>query len=76
MSEVPPTRIEKHSLLVAGHRTSISLERAFWRALVSAAQEDAVSVTALVSRIDAARDGNLSGAIRVFLLQRALADAG
>ena len=75
MSQLPPTRIEKHSIVVAGHRTSVSLERAFWSALEDAAREEAVSITSLVSRIDGEREGNLSSAIRVFLLQRAQAVA-
>jgi predicted DNA-binding ribbon-helix-helix protein len=61
----------KRSLTIAGHRTSITLEDAFWRELKSAATEMAVSVTALVSAIDAAREpAGLSAAIRVFLLTR------
>ena len=62
---------KKRSLTIAGHRTSITLEDAFWRALKRAASEMNVSVTALVSTIDAAREpASLSAAIRVFLLLR------
>jgi predicted DNA-binding ribbon-helix-helix protein len=64
----------KHSLMVAGHRTSVSLERAFWDALKAAAAEDGCSLAALVTRIDAARgEANLSSALRVFALERAQA---
>jgi predicted DNA-binding ribbon-helix-helix protein len=64
----------KHSLVVAGHRTSVSLERAFWEALKAAAAEDGCSLAALVARIDAARgEANLSSALRVFALERAQA---
>ncbi|WP_439816247.1 ribbon-helix-helix domain-containing protein [Zavarzinia sp. CC-PAN008] len=61
----------KRSITVAGHRTSISLEDAFWDALVEAARAERVSIAALVARIDEGRGGNLSSAIRVWLLYRA-----
>jgi predicted DNA-binding ribbon-helix-helix protein len=62
---------KKRSLTIAGHRTSITLEDAFWRELKAAAAELDVSVTALASAIDAAREpASLSAAIRVFLLTR------
>ena len=62
---------KKRSLTIAGHRTSITLEDAFWRELKVAAAEMDVSVTALASAIDAARaPASLSAAIRVFLLAR------
>ena len=62
---------KKRSLTIAGHRTSITLEDAFWRELKAAAAEMKVSVTALVAAIDAARESaSLSAAIRVFLLTR------
>jgi predicted DNA-binding ribbon-helix-helix protein len=61
----------KRSLTIAGHRTSITLEDAFWRELKVAAAEMGMSVSALVSAIDAAREpASLSAAIRVFLLGR------
>jgi predicted DNA-binding ribbon-helix-helix protein len=73
---VPPTALAKHSLVVAGHRTSVSLERAFWDALKAAAAEEGCSLAALVARVDAARgEANLSSALRVFALERALAKA-
>jgi predicted DNA-binding ribbon-helix-helix protein len=61
----------KRSLTIAGHRTSITLEDAFWRELQTAARNMGLSVSALVSAIDAAREpASLSAAIRVFLLLR------
>lgn len=70
-----PTAIVKHSLVVAGHRTSISLEDAFWQALKAAAAARGLSVAALVAEIDAGRGAaNLSSAIRVFLLCKARRD--
>ena len=65
-------RVVKRSLAIAGHRTSISLEDAFWDALREAAERRGSSVQALVGEIDAGRAGqNLSSAIRVFLLREA-----
>jgi len=62
---------KKRSLTIAGHRTSITLEDAFWHELKEAAAEKDVSVTALASAIDSARgQAGLSAAIRVFLLGR------
>jgi predicted DNA-binding ribbon-helix-helix protein len=62
--------IVKHSLAIAGHRTSISLEQAFWDGLKSEAARRNLSVAALVTEIDAMRgNANLSSAIRVFILQ-------
>jgi predicted DNA-binding ribbon-helix-helix protein len=61
----------KRSLTIAGHRTSITLEDAFWRELKAAAAEMGLSVSALAAAIDAAREpASLSAAIRVFLLNR------
>ena len=72
----PEAAIAKHSLLVAGHQTSISLEAIFWDALKREATRRAVSVAALVAEIDAERgDANLSSAIRVDLFRRLLAAA-
>jgi predicted DNA-binding ribbon-helix-helix protein len=64
--------INKHSLAIAGHRTSISLEHIFWEALRRLATARGISVPALVAEIDATRGiANLSSAIRVFVLTAA-----
>jgi predicted DNA-binding ribbon-helix-helix protein len=61
----------KHSLTIAGHRTSLSLEPEFWDALQKAATARGQTVAALVAEIDAGRHGrNLSSAIRVWLFER------
>lgn len=60
--------LKKRSVVVAGHRTSISLEDAFWRALAEIARTRGISLNALVSEIDEERGGNLSSAIRVYVL--------
>jgi predicted DNA-binding ribbon-helix-helix protein len=59
----------KHSVRIAGHATSVSLETAFWEALCEIAQRRRMSVNALLSAIDAERGGNLSSAIRLFVLE-------
>ena len=70
-ASAPATRIAKHSLVIAGHRTSISLEDAFWKGLKTIAAADQRSLASLVADIDAARaEANLSSAIRVFVLER------
>ena len=64
------TRVVKHSLVIAGHRTSVSIEDAFWRRLRRIAAERGLSVNALAATVDASRgDANLSSAIRVFVLE-------
>lgn len=69
-----PTRLRKRSLDIAGHRTSVSLEDAFWDALREIAAAQGVSLAGLIARIDAGRAGeNLSSAIRVYVLEQARA---
>lgn len=63
--------IKKRSVLVAGHATSISLEDVFWKALSDIASTEDRSLNELVSAIDQVRSGNLSSAIRVFVLKHA-----
>jgi len=58
----------KHSVRIAGHATSVSLEAAFWRALGEIAERRRRSVNSLLAEIDAGRTGNLSSAIRLFVL--------
>ena len=60
--------IIKRSVRIAGHPTSVSLEPAFWDALCEIAARRGVSLNALLSSIDAERSGNLSSAIRLFVL--------
>ena len=62
--------LTKHSVMIAGHRTSVSLEDPFWAALREVAEARGQSVQALIGAIDAGRGGqNLSSAIRVFVLE-------
>ncbi|MCJ2033458.1 ribbon-helix-helix domain-containing protein [Methylobacterium sp. J-068] len=63
------TGVTKRSVMIAGHRTSVSLEDPFWDALREIAAARGQSVQALIGVIDAGREGqNLSSAIRVFVL--------
>lgn len=69
--------VAKRSLSVAGHRTSVSLEAAFWAALREESVRRGLSIARLAAEIDAARgEANLSSAIRVHLLRSALARGG
>lgn len=59
----------KRSIVIAGHKTSVSLEDAFWRGLKEIAVSRRVTLSDLVASIDSGRpDGNLSSAIRLFVL--------
>jgi predicted DNA-binding ribbon-helix-helix protein len=60
----------KRSLTLRGHRTSVSLEDAFWQAFRDIAEERGVPLNALAAEIDAARDleTGLASAIRLFVL--------
>ena len=64
------SRPVKRSFTIAGHRTSVSLEAAFWDAVKAAASSEQVSVARLIGRIDATRGASgLSSAVRVWILQ-------
>ncbi len=62
--------IRKHSVSLRGHRTSFSLEDEFWNEAVAIASRRNLSIAALLTEIDEARDptSNLSSAIRVHVL--------
>ena len=61
--------VVKRSIVIAGHKTSVSLEDAFWNALKEIAGERDPTLSDLVASIDTARElGNLSSAIRLFVL--------
>jgi predicted DNA-binding ribbon-helix-helix protein len=66
--------LQKRSMRIAGHRTSIALEPEFWQALEQVARARALSLPALIASIDAARadeapDASLASAVRVHVLQ-------
>ena len=63
--------IVKHSVVIGGHKTSVSLEDAFWKALREIARRRQMTVSELIETIDADRkEGNLSSAIRLFVLEQ------
>ena len=61
--------VVKRSIVITGHKTSVSLEDAFWGGLKEIAQAQGATVTQTVTQIDETRQqGNLSSAIRLFVL--------
>jgi predicted DNA-binding ribbon-helix-helix protein len=64
--------MKKRSITIAGHRTSLSLEEAFWVELKRLADQEGLSLSALITRIDARRDLkiNLSSALRLYVLEQ------
>jgi predicted DNA-binding ribbon-helix-helix protein len=61
--------VVKRSIVIAGHKTSVSLEDAFWRALKEIAIGRDKTLSDVVAEIDTGRPhGNLSSAIRLFVL--------
>jgi predicted DNA-binding ribbon-helix-helix protein len=61
--------IRKRSVTLAGHRTSVSVEDEFWEALKALAQEQHLTLAELLTRIDTDRPGNLSSAVRLYVLK-------
>ena len=62
------TAIIKRSIVIKGHKTSVSLENEFWEGLQEIAKHKSISLSALVELINHARDNNnLSSAIRVYV---------
>jgi predicted DNA-binding ribbon-helix-helix protein len=60
----------KHSIIIDGHKTSVSLEDVFWNALRDIARERRETLSHLVASIDANRQAaNLSSALRIFILR-------
>ena len=62
------SRPKRRSVIVSGHRTSVSVETAFWYELATIAKRRGLSINALVSEIDDVRLGSLSAAIRLYVL--------
>ncbi|MFO1086671.1 MAG: ribbon-helix-helix domain-containing protein [Reyranellaceae bacterium] len=66
--------MRKRSVTIDGHRTSVSLEDAFWTELAALARERGLSLNALIAEIDHARvaaggSTNLSSALRLHVLE-------
>jgi len=69
--------VVKRSIVIAGHKTSVSLEDAFWSGLKEIAHGRDMTLSDLVASIDGGRgDGNLSSAIRLFVLDHYREAAG
>ena len=64
--------VVKRSIVIEGHKTSISIEDIFWNSLKEIARDRAMTLSKLVASIDASRvaGSNLSSAIRVYVLDR------
>lgn len=68
--------IRRHSVSIHGHRTSVSIEDAFWAELKRLARDEGRSVAAVIATVDRARAGqggdapNLSSALRLHVLER------
>lgn len=61
--------VVKRSIVIAGHKTSVSLEDAFWKGLKEIAMGHDLTLSEMVATIDSARvQGNLSSALRLFIL--------
>ncbi len=70
MSAQPDGPVRKRSVSLHGHRTSVSLEDAFWDALRVLAEADGETMPALIARVDAGRgEASLSSALRVHALR-------
>ena len=61
--------MQKHSVTLLGHPTSISIEREFWDILKKIAKNRNQTMNSLISDLDKKRQGNLSSAIRLFVLR-------
>jgi len=62
-------KLKKHSVTLWGHRTSITLEHIFWQKLKEISMQENSSLAKLIQKIEGEGRGNLSSAIRVFVLK-------
>ena len=68
--------IAKRSIVIDGHKTSVSLEDAFWGALKEIAAEQHTPLSKMIDTVDKGRvAGNLSSALRLFIYGTACAQA-
>jgi predicted DNA-binding ribbon-helix-helix protein len=61
--------ITKRSVAIGGQKTSISLEQEFWKGVKEIAGQRSMTLSNLINEIGAGRTGNLSSAVRVYLLE-------
>lgn len=65
------SNIAKRSVVIGGHKTSVSLEEPFWLAVREITEARAITVSELLREIDRDRqEANLSSAVRVFVLEQ------
>ncbi len=69
MADILSEKVVKRSVTIAGHTTSISLEKPFWSALRTLAKAEGRSLAALIADIDERRGTNLSSALRLYVLE-------
>lgn len=72
---IKPKALQKHSMRIAGHRTSLALEQEFWDALAAIARDYGTTIPVLIARIEAHynkddRDFSLASSCRVFALTK------
>ena len=65
-----PSGLHRRTVTVSGHRTSVALEPVFWDEVTGIAGARQISLGALISEIDSLRPGNLSSAIRVYVVEK------
>jgi len=69
--------VKKRSVVIAGHRTSVSLEDPFWAELKRMAASEGKSLGQMIEAVDATRDSeNLSSALRIAVLAHVQREAG
>ena len=69
--------IIKRSVVINGHKTSVSLEQPFWNILREIAEAEQKTVSAVLRQIDdARRQPNLSSSVRLYVLEHVRAQAG
>jgi len=64
------SHIIKRSVVIDRHKTSVSLEESFWKDLKEIAHSQHVTISKVIEKIDKTRQGNLSSAIRLFVLDQ------
>jgi len=69
--------ISKRSIVIGGHKTSVSLEDVFWSDLKQIAHAEETTLSELIAKIDESRQrGNLSSAIRLYVLEHIRTKSG
>ena len=70
MQGIAKSAVTKRSVVIGGHKTSVSLEEPFWSEVRAIADSEQITVSNLLRRIDRERsNANLSSAIRVYVLE-------